>query len=158
MVDKVGGISAVKAKILTLISTADASLSPEASHVFPNWRTEINYLESNYPVVTVRLGNVIVGDKTYGRQIGNNTRGQFVTYIFTAHVWDENNTSGPKSKDVCDLADKIIDVLENYSGDNVSGIKYFENITARESEPERGPQRLSRVIIEGFIVAKRPLA
>ena len=157
MVDKVGGMSAVKAKLLTLISTADSALTPEATHVFSNWRTEINFLESNYPVVTVRLGNVAITENVYGRRAGVSGRAHFVTYIFTAHVWDENNTTGPKSKDVCDLTGKIIDVLENYAGDNISGIKYFERISARESEPERGPQRLSRVIMEGFVVAKRPL-
>ena len=49
MTDKVGGISAVKTKILELISAADTNLSPQANHVFGNWKTDIYYMENNFP-------------------------------------------------------------------------------------------------------------
>lgn len=159
MVDKIGGISAVKSKVLTLITAADNSLSPQATHVHPNWKTDINYLEENFPVVTVRIGNADVSERVYGRQVGSSNRGTYAIYTISAHVWDEKDTTDPTSKSACDLADKIIDKLLNYAGDSTSGICYFSNLTARESEPDpRGPQRLSRVIIEGLIFCKRILS
>lgn len=158
MTDQVGGISAVKTKVLSLIAAADSSLTPEASHVFPNWRTDIAYLETSYPVVTVKIGIVDVSERIYGRQISSSVRGHFSIYTFSAHVWNTNATTGPKSANACALADKIIDYLYKYVGDDVSGIRSFINLSGRESEPERGPQRLSRVIIEGFIEVKRVLS
>lgn len=156
MVDKVGGISAVKTKVLELITAADSSLFPQATHVHPNWKTDINYLNENFPVVTIRVGNADVSERVYGRQIGGNSRGTYAVYTISAHVWDEKDTTDPTSKSACDLADKIVDYLLNYSGDSISGICYFSNLTIRESEPDpRGPQRLSRVIIEGLIFCKR---
>jgi hypothetical protein len=158
MTNQVGGISAVKTKVLSLIAAADSSLTPEATHVLPNWRTDISYLETSYPVVTIRIGTEDVSERIYGRQISSTIRGHFAVYTFSAHVWDENAATGPKSADACALADKIINYLCKYTGDNVSGICSFINLSGRESEPERGPQRLSRVIIEGFIEVKRVLS
>lgn len=159
MTDKVGGISAVKTKVLALISAADSSLSPQVTHVHPNWKTDINYLNENFPVVTVRVGNADVSERVYGRQVGGSNRGTYAIYTFSAHVWNEKDATDPTSKSACDLADKIIDYLLNYTGDSTSGICFFSNLIPRESEPDpRGPQRLSRVIIEGLIFCKRILA
>lgn len=158
MTDKVGGISAVKSKLMKIIVDADSSLAPETTHVLPNWRVEVWKLESNFPIVTVRIGPANINELIYGRKVGWNQQGHYVGYQFSLHVWHENASDpNPKSKNACDLADKIIDVLEMFVGDDDSGIIEFFNITSRESEPERGPQRMSRVIIEGFILAKRIL-
>jgi hypothetical protein len=159
MTDKVGGISAVKTKLLALIVTADSGLSPQASHVFPNWRTDIDFLEEDFPVVTVRLGTVSFPESVYGRKISPSEKGHYAVYPFSAHVWEDKAETDPKSKPACDLADKIIDVFEKYKGETTgSGIRYFYNVTARESESERGPQQLCRVIIEGFILVGRKLS
>jgi hypothetical protein len=159
MTDSVGGISAVKTKILELISASSSNLSPQATHVHPNWKTDISYLETNFPVVTVRLGPANISEKVYGRQLGNDTRGTYTAYALSMHVWDERASTDPASKNACDLADTIINYLLNYTGDSTSGIVYFDALTVRESEPDpRGPQRLCRVIIEGFVFCKRILS
>jgi hypothetical protein len=161
-----GRMTAVKNKMLEIISGADPSLLPQNTHVRGDWKIAINYLETNYPIVTLRLGNVNVIEQIYGRQMSATRRGHYVAYSFSAHVWaeksyqlfdegaDEHQT---QARLASDLADIIIDTLEKYNGDETSGICYFDNITARESEPERGPQRLTRIIIEGMILVKRPL-
>lgn len=167
--NKVGRTSVVTAKILEVIAGADSSLSPQKTHVLPNWKTPVNYLTDNFPVVTLRVGTANITEKVYGRQLSSTERGHYVTYSFSAHVWHEKTiqlfeepTYGDEDVPLVNkasiLADSIIDVLEKYKGDLNSGICYFEKITARESEPERGPQRLTRMIIEGLVVVKRSLA
>lgn len=167
MTSTVGRMTTVKAKMLEIITGADSSLSPQATHVRPDWKIAVNYLEDHYPIVTLRLGTETVSELIYGRQISSTERGHYVTYSFSAHVWAEKeyqlfeagaNESIAQAKPASDLADKIIDTLEKYNGDATSGICYFDKVTARESEPERGPQRLTRIIIEGFVIVKRPLA
>jgi hypothetical protein len=167
MVNTVGRMTPVKAKMLEVIASADSTLSPQAVHVRPDWKTAVEYLENNYPIVTLRIGSEIVSELIYGRQISSTERGHYITYSFSAHVWAEKSyqlfeagadETVAQAKPASDLADKIIDTLEKYKGDATSGICYFHNITARESEPERGPQRLTRIILEGFVMVKRPLA
>jgi len=156
---KIGGIYTVKRKLMEIIVDADSSLIPEDIHVLPNWRIELWKLENDFPIITVRVGIVNLSELIYGRKVGWNQQGHYVSYQFSLHVWHENaDEPYPKSKNACDLADEIIDVLEMYSGDSASGIERFYNITSRESEPERGPQQMSRVIIEGFILVKRVLS
>lgn len=161
-----GRMTPVKNKMLEIICGADPSLLPQDTHVRGDWKLAINYFETNYPVVTLRLGSENVVEQIYGRQMNAIQRGHYVIYSFSAHVWgeksyqlfdegaDEHQT---QARLASDLADIIIDTLEKYNGDETSGICYFDNITARESEPERGPQRLTRIIVEGFIFVKRPL-
>jgi hypothetical protein len=167
MVNTVGRMTPVKAKMLEIIAGADSTLSPQSTHVRPDWKTAVEYLENNYPIVTLRLGSETVTELIYGRQISSTERGHYVTYSFSAHVWAEKSyqlfeagadETVAQAKPASDLADKIIDTLEKYNGDATSGICYFDKVTARESEPERGPQRLTRIIIEGFVMVKRPLA
>jgi hypothetical protein len=163
-----GRISNTTMAMLAIIAASDPSLQPQTQHVLPNWKTPVDYLSENYPVVTLRVGNVDLSDKIYGRSMPQGVRGQYVTYAFTAHVWgektwqlfndvDEENEAVPQANLASDLADKIIDVLESFSGDKYSGIVFFDKIKVRESEPERGPQRLTRMIISGFVNVRRPL-
>ncbi len=161
-----GRMTPIKNGLMEIIAGADPQLLPQDTHVRADWKILESYLEDNYTVVSVRLGNVDMTERVYGRQIGGQMRGHYVTYAFSAHVWaeksyqlfdegaDEHQT---QARLASELADKIIDVLEQYNGDTVSGICWFHNITARESEPERGPQRLTRIIVTGFIIAQRPL-
>lgn len=163
-----GRVSNVTMAMLAIIAAADPSLQPQTQHVLPNWKTPVNYLSENYPVVTLRIGNVDLAETIYGRSMPQGVRGNYVTYAFTAHVWgekswqlfedvDEENESEPQANLASDLADKIIDVLKSFTGDKYSGIVYFDKIKVRESEPERGPQRLTRMIISGFVNVRRPL-
>jgi hypothetical protein len=164
-----GNYSIVTETILSLIASADSSLQPQSTHVLPNWKTPVNYLAENYPVVTLRVGMENLAERIYGRQISSSQRGHFVVYKFSAHVWaektwqlfqdiDEEDETIPVVANASDLADKIISIFLKYTGDDISGIVLFDRITSRESEPERGPQRLTRIIIEGFVLVKRPLA
>jgi hypothetical protein len=161
-----GRMTPVKKQMLGIIANADPSLQPQDTHVRGDWKIMTKYLEDNYPVVTLRVGTLDVTEKIYGRQMTPTQRGHFVTYSFSAHVWAEkpyqlfdegDNEFESQARYASEIADAIIDALEKYNGDETSGICWFHKITARESEPERGPQRLTRVIIEGFIIAKRPL-
>lgn len=169
-VNRSGGMTVVIEAILQIISGADSSLQPQNIHVLPNWKTPVNYLSENYPVVTLRVGNVDMTEKIYGRTMFGkpNTRGHFVTYAFTAHVWgekawqlfedsDQEDETIPQVKVAADVADNIIDAFMKFTGDSTSGIVYFDKVTARESEPERGPQRLTRIIIAGLVLVQRPL-
>jgi len=155
----------VKMAMLLIIASADVKLQPQNVHVRGDWKIA-NYLTSeNYPIVTVRMGNVDMTEKVYGRLIGGQMRGHYVTYAFSAHVWGEKSTqlfdetmndTIPQAQPASDITDEIIDVLEQYIGDDVSGICWFYEVKARESEPDRGPQRLTRFIIEGYVTARRP--
>lgn len=162
-----GRMTPVKNAMLEIISGADLSLSPQDTHVRGDWKILTTYLEDNYPVVTLRVGTVNITERIYGRTMDKSTRGHYVTYSFSAHVWaeksyqlfdegaDEHQT---QARPASEIADAIIDTLEKYNGDETSGICHFDRVTARESEPERGPQRLTRVIIEGLVLVKRPLS
>ena len=162
----VGRANPVKMDMLVIIASADPLLQPQETHVRGDWKIAVTYLSENYPVVTLRVGNVDMTEKVYGRLIGGQMRGHYVTYAFSAHVWGEKSTqlfddnmddTVPQAQPASDLADEIIDVLEQFTGDSTSGICWFEKVTARESEPERGPQRLTRFIIEGYVTVLRPL-
>jgi len=162
-----GRMTPVKNEMLRIISSSDDQLQPQETHVRPDWKIADFYVVENYPVVTLRLGTEDMTEHVYGRQLSATQRGYFVTYKFSAHVWAEKSyqlfdegadETQAQAKPASELADKIMDVLLLYTGDETSGIWYFDKLTARESEPERGPQRLTRVIIEGYVLAKRPLA
>lgn len=158
----VGGISTIKEKLQNTISEVDSKLTPKAEHVLFNWRNPVISAE-NAPVVTMRLGTTQYTDALFGRKTKSNETGQFITVPFSLHVWNEKlvyemQDGVDESKPTTELADKIVTALEKFKNDaNGSGICYFFNVTARESEPERGPQNLNRVIIEGFMTVKRPL-
>ena len=153
-----GDLDAVKGKIMDYIKTADNdNLHPLATHVFSDWRINVYALSTDrFPVVTVRLGTATRTELVYGRKTKSDERGIFYTCPFTAHVWAEN-ASTRKAKNAMDIADKITDYLLQVSPDSTTGIEHFYDITTRESQPDRGGQRISRVIIEGFCLVKRTL-
>jgi hypothetical protein len=43
-----GRVSRVTMAMLAIIAAADPSLQPQTIHVLPNWKTPVNYLETNY--------------------------------------------------------------------------------------------------------------
>ena len=164
LVDKevVGGTSAIKNKLQALIAAVDTKLSPKDDHVLFNWRNPVIAGE-RCPIVTMRLGTSQYTDVIFGRKVKSNESGQYIVIPFSLHVWNEKLNyemqEGNESKPTTDLADKIVTTLLKAENDaNGSGICHFYNVTARESEPERGPQNLNRVIIEGFIQVKRLLS
>lgn len=161
-----GRMTAVKMAMLTIIASSSPRLSPQNIHVRGDWKIGDQYVTENFPVVTLRIGNVDVTERVFGRQIGGGIRGHYVAFAFSAHVWAEKSyqmfddtmdDTMSQAQPASDLTDQIIDVLEQYTGDETSGICWFYQVLARESEPERGPQRLTRFIITGFIVVQRPL-
>ncbi|GEM_PF-2524632 len=166
--NKQGRITLVIQAIQAIIGSADALLQPVPVHVLPNWKTPIPYLIDNYPVVTLRVGNEDDTEKIYGRQMAGNQRGMFVMYPFTAHVWgektwqlfedvDDENEAIPQVRTAADIADNIVDALLTFTGDSTSGIVHFTHVMARESEPDRGPKRLTRMIITGMVLVRRTL-
>jgi len=159
---RVGAVSTVKAKLQGYIAAVDVGLSPKEQHVSFNWKNPV-INDEVCPFITMRLGTAQYTDVVYGRKIGNNQNGQFIVVPFSLHVWNEKlnyemQDGVDESKPTTDLAEKVVTALLRFKNDShVSGICYFYNITSRESEPERGPQNLNRVIIEGFMTVKRPL-
>ena len=160
-----GRISEVRDDLMEIISYADPQLQPQEIHVRADWKIAVYYLENNYPVVTLRLGNETIPERVFGRLLTKQELGHYTRFAFTLHVWAEKEYQlfengdelAAQAKPANDLADTIIKFLLNFRGIDESGICYFEQITSRESEPERGPQRLTRIIVDGFIIVKRPI-
>jgi len=157
----VGGLSEIKTKLQEIVASADGNLNPAKDHVLFNWRNPMISGE-HVPIVTMRIGTAQYADMIYGRRVKSNEYGKFIIYPFSLHVWNAKfeyeMQFGDESKPTTNLADKIINKLERFTGDQASsGICYFYGITGRESQPERGPQNLNRVIVEGFMLAKRIL-
>lgn len=153
-----GRIHEVKSALMTMISGADALLTPTSTitHVLGNWRLNVWQLTSNkFPIVTVRLGPSSDIETAYGRRIRHYQRGQYVIYTWSAYVFAYHATSGLVAKNAMDLADKIKTWL-SAACHSTAGIPYIYDMIIRESEPSRGSQRISRIIIEGKLIAKRP--
>lgn len=153
-----GYIYDVKNKLAYFISQADATLQPQDDHVYLNWTTAIYKLtQANFPVVTLRIMPSAARELVYGRKTKSNETGVFIIVSFTAHVFAMVKTTGnAKAKDAMDLADKIETILLQ-STDSATGIQYIYDITKRESEPDRGAKRVSRIIMTGRILVKKPL-
>jgi len=159
LAESAGKAEAVKNKLMEIISDADESLQPQNNHVSGDWRVETYWIEGAKSAVTVKINEAVFTDLIFGRKTSSTTSGQFISVPFSAHIWKENAITGLKARYALNLADKIIDILLTYTPpeDDTSGIVYFYDITSRESEPDRGPKAMSRVIIEGFIMVKRLL-
>lgn len=156
-----GHIHTVKSALMQLISLADATLNDEVDfkHVLGNWRLNVWALsDDKFPIVTVRMGPSSDLEVAYGRRIRHNQFGQYVVYSWSAYVFAFHATTEDLvSKTAMDLADAIKTYLAK-ACHATSGIPYIYDMTIRESEPARGSQRISRIIIEGRLIAKRPLS
>jgi hypothetical protein len=124
---------------------------PEAT-VEGNWRQDIGNMVRNLPFVTVRLSEVL--SEVYDRDIGESSSGSIADYHFSAYVFHSNcNDAGEeKGKHAQDVADRIMSYFEKQP--SCIGFDVYDT-TARESEPERGASRISRVIVEGQLHIKR---
>jgi len=150
-------MSQIKDRLMIEIASADASLTPQTSHVFADFDIETSVIR-NLPIVTVRI-NELVWDLTYGRKIAGGATGNIAVYSFSAHVFATNTvtTNEPRAKDVSILANKIIDQLEKRHNQlGAYGIFDIFDLSARESEPSDGAGKVSRIIIEGKIEVLRP--
>jgi len=150
----------VKNKLASLISSADADLSPQTTHVLLDWKIDISKLtEAKFPVVTLRIMPSSTRDFLYGRQTESSERGVYIVYAFTAHIFAYHSSTGnAKAKAAQDLADKIESYLLQNNKDDTTGIADIFGIVKRESEPSRGARRISRIIMNGYILAKKPFA
>ena len=124
---------------------------PEAT-VEGNWREGIGEIVRHLPFVTVRMKDVLAD--VYDRNIGESSDGSIAHYPFSLFIFHSNClTSGEeKGKYAQDVADRIM----SYLAYQPSRIGYdIGEMNARESEPEGGYHRISRVIVEGSIHIKR---
>jgi len=133
-----------------LINAVKTSV-PEAT-VEGSWRQTIEHIVRNLPFVTVRLKDIL--SDVYDRNIGETSDGSIAHYPFSLFIFHSNcmESNEEKGKYAQDVADRIL----SYLAGQPSVVGYdIDELIARESEPERGGHRISRVIIEGNIHIKR---
>lgn len=157
----VGGIDAVKTDLKTYIEAASSQLT---NKVFGDWRVGIEKIYRprtglRLPAVTVRISPLTVRDLVYSRKVPED--GSMETVAFTAHIFHSacGLAGQEKYKHAHDIADIIMTYLERIDWNSGSyadsSICDIYDMSARESEPSRGPRRICRVIIEGMILSKR---
>ena len=153
-----GWMYTVKMKIIDHISGADSSLTPSTTHVLPSSDYDIwKFDRANLPICSLRIGPSTDREYLQGRQLGEAKIGNFVSFFFTAHLYTLNNdtVNEDKSKTVMNLAEKIKERLLR-KDDATSGIQHYYEITIRESQS--GMATIAKVIIEGYVLARRPFA
>lgn len=134
-----------------LIAEVEAAI-PEAT-VEGNWREGIGEIVRHLPFITVRMKDVLAD--VYDRNIGDTSGdGCIAHYPFSLFIFHSNclESGEEKGKYAQDVADRIM----SYIAPQPSSIGYdIGEMSMRESEPERGAHRISRVIVEGSIHVKR---
>jgi len=151
-----GYLDAIKDALVTHISESDSSLSPATTHVLPNLNEDVwKYDTTNLPIVTVRIGPSVDMENFQGRQLGGNKMGIHVKIFFTAVLFHNVNETEneDKNKTAMQLAELIKENLLR-SDDSTSGICYYSDVTIRESLS--GMANVSKMIIEGYVFARRP--
>lgn len=150
---------------MAVIASADSSIS-----CYGDWFEAISNIYGprtglKVPLVYVRVSPVTVRHMTYTRRVPE--EGSMQTFEFSAHLFhrtctlaNNNNVACEKYKHAHDIADLIVDALEQMDWHNDatygdSAICDVVDLNIRESEPKRGAKRLCRIIIEGTIFAKR---
>lgn len=143
------GMYEVKTKLLTLISNADSTLQPQATHVLGNWKTNIAKLpDSSFPVVTVRITNAAQID-AWGFRTPTKAYGEYYHYRFTAFVFSDTLTN------TRELADKIIDYLLQNNKHVDVGIMDITEVTSREASSRA--RRKRKIEITGLIIVEESL-
>lgn len=153
-----GYMHTVKMKIVDHISEADSSLQPKTTHVLPSTDEQIwKFDRANLPLCSLRIGPSTDREFLQGRQLGNTKFGIHVSFFFTAHLFTvpTETVNADSTQDAMNLAEKIKEYLLR-SDDTSSGIQYYYEITTREAPS--GATRLAKIIIEGYVMARRPFA
>ena len=143
----VGKFNETKKSLISAVSTA----IPEAT-VEGNWRQLEQHIARNLPFITVRMKDVL--SDVYDRNIGEASAGSIAHYPFSLFIFHSNcmESGEEKGKYAQDVADRI----KSYLVAQPSPIGFdIDEFNSRESEPERGGHRISRVIVEGSIHIKR---
>lgn len=151
-----GYMYTIKMQLVTDISEADSSLSPKTTHVLPNLDDDVwKYDTDNFPIITVRIGPSSDREFFQGRQLGGGKMGNYVSYFFTAHIFSVLNTTtnDDRTKTAMNLGEVIKEHLLR-SDDSTSGIQHYYELTLREIHS--GMAKVSKVILEGYILARRP--
>lgn len=154
-----GRMTEVKTSIMNKIQTA----VPTAT-VIDAWRLPTYSFSSfNGVLVSVKVNNSRFSKLSYGNRITNQYEGQYMLYHFSAHViarYDFARESGDlESKPAYDFANSIVKYMRTHNTDENLGVLDIYQITARESDPSGGGSggaHMSRIIIEGYILAERP--
>ena len=150
-----GYLDAVKTAMIAHVAAADSELSPSATHVLPSWENDVwNIDTDSLPIVTIRLGPATTLDELFGRQLGQSEIGTYVMIFFTAHVHEDVPSSGDKSGNAINMAEKIKTKLLKSDDSTTSGIVHYERITLREAPMKM--HGVARVIMEGYILVRRP--
>lgn len=146
------GMYEVKTKLLTLISLANSTLSPQITHVLGNWKTNIDKLSStSFPIITVRIMDTIE-QYQYGQKTPTKTTAQYYIYRFTAFAYALTISESRQ------IADDIIDYLAEHNKDSVSGILDITNLSTQELYSKRGSKRYFTTLVEGQIMVEESLA
>lgn len=143
----VGKFNETKKALITQIKLA----IPEGT-VEGNWRQDIGNMVRNLPFITVRMKDVL--SDVYDRDIGETSEGSIAHYSLSLFIFHSNclEAGEEKGKYAQGVADRII----SYLAAQPSKIGYdIGDFDCRESEPERGGHRISRVIVEGQLHIKR---
>lgn len=120
---------------------------PEAD-VSGNWRQDVGELIRNLPYIYLRFFPEHIDDLVYDRNVGGGCEGSAATYFFSIHIFhsncnDVNYERGRHAQDVATRLTDYLIVQPPVLGWDIDGV------TVRETEPDRGMHRVSRVIVEG---------
>lgn len=145
----VGRFNQSKRQFITRVATA----IPEGT-VEGNWRNDTTWVRF-LPYINVAFSEL--DWDVYDRNIGEADSGSMADFRFTIHIFHSNcyEAGNEKGKYAQDVADRIKDVLLPFDSPQASNWWDVSGVTMRESEPEGGMHRISRVIVEGNLHVKR---
>jgi hypothetical protein len=144
-------------KIQTAIPTAT---------IIDAWRLSTwKFSSFNGVLVSIKINEGTHKKLSYGNEITNAQQGQYMYYHFSLHViarydFTLEESGGLASEPAYNYANEIIKYLRTNNTDLDSGILDIHKFTARESDPSGGNDtgaHMSRIIIEGYILAERPI-
>lgn len=148
-----GYLSTIKEKLVEIVKSADASLNVITELKFPIYDAKV------FPLASIRIGPSRNIDLNYGNKISTDVGGfgNYTVFTFSIHVFTlKSKTDQIQAKPAHELAYKIYKKLTLANPDKDSGLIEIYNLYMRESEPANVKEALSRVIIEGNILAVRP--
>ena len=160
MTDVVGSMESIKKRLISLIETAVGS-APHFCTVTGEW-TDLPRHLAHMPLATVRIGPVIPEAEVYNMLLWSDNatieQGKVELHSFTVHCFASAcKESGEESnRYVHQLADDIKDYLEEQRFNQSSyAISDIEDLGMRESNLERSPANVRRMIIEGKLLIRK---